>query len=208
MSVPASYNNGFTLPASGRLLLPFDVDAAIMSLPVYCGSPYQASVISYATRFLYEDYHFTVRACPSTLQQGGSNTILAMQSFEDNINVPAGSFLVAVAGKTNQTDAAFRTRWYDAGAQDYISDGFVHSNCCTGRFVPDAVPLDGSTLTGSKNLFILPSPLSITAPGQLNVQIVNLSANTAIIDMAFFFAVPNGNMGQTNAAVIGNAVRR
>lgn len=208
----ASYNKTFTLPHSGRLIFPFDIAAAVESLPVFCGNAQQASVIAYGSRFLYEDYHFTVRACPSTQQQGGSNTILAGQSFEDQISVPAGSFLIQVAGHTDQTDASFRTLWYDAGAQDYISQGFVHANLITGQFTPSTAPIngfqDGATLQGNQNLFILPSPLSITTPGQLNVQIVNLSANTAIIDMAFFFAVPNGRMGQTGSAAIPNRVQR
>lgn len=201
----------FTLPPSG-LRFPFDTAAAPESLAVFCGSPQQATVISYATRFLLENYHFAVRACPSTQQQGGSNTILANQSFEDQISIPAGSFLTMVAGHTDQTDAGFRTRWYDAGAQQYVSDGFIHQNMCSGQFTPfvgnGSGFVDGGSLNGSKNLFILPAPLSITSPGQLNVQIVNLSANTAVIDMAFFFACPNGHMQAVVAGKPTNLVNR
>ena len=65
-----------------------------------------------------------------------------------------------------------------------------------------------TAVSANENLFILPSPLAICAPGQLNVQIVNLSTSTANIDMAFYFAVPNGNLGETSAALVTNTVKR
>ena len=193
--------------------MPFDVGAAVTSLPVFCASPGQASVLEKVVNFLEDgNYQLSIRACPSTLQQGASNVFLPMQSFEDQISVPAGSFLTMIGGKiTGNTDGnLFRVQFYDAGAQAPISDNYVNSNCISGRF--DQLPQTGTgmltTVSASKNLFILPSPLSISSPGQLNVMITSLSAQTVTIDMAFFFAVPMAGYNTVNGAIIGNAVRK
>lgn len=200
----------FTLPPSGRLLLPFVKEAAIESLPVFCSNHLQATVASYLTRFLLEDYHLAIRASPSTQQTGPSNVILSNQTFEDQLSISAGSFLTMIAGHTDQTDAAFRVKWYDAGAGEYSMDDYCHSATITGQFTQ--LPRTGTgqltTVGQDKNLFILPSPLAITHPGQLNISIVNLSANTATIDMAFFFASPNGHMDIVTAAAVTNSVKR
>lgn len=215
-------NNGFSLPSSGRILMPFSIEAAIQSLPVFCASQGMAGVLDTALEYLIQGgYQWIVRTAPSTQQQGGSNVILANQGFEDQISVPTGSFLIMVGGigfiqsdpssaanPFNTVDSNFRTKWYDAGAQAAISDGFVHAICNTGKFIPRNNVKLATTINANENLFILPSPLSITSPGQLNVQIVNLKAQSMQIDMAFYFAAPmNGNM-KTKGAVIGNAVGR
>jgi hypothetical protein len=130
--------------------------------------------------------------------------------FEDQISVPHGSFLTMIGGITTQPTFGFRFQIYDASAQAAISDGFVNSQCCTGRF--KQLPQTGTgmltTVSSDKGLFILPAPLAISSPGQLNIQIVNLAPVTATIDMAFYFAVPVGSFSQTNGAVVGNAVNR
>lgn len=215
MSVPASYGNTFTLPKSGRILMPFDKSAFIESLPVYCGSYPQAIGLRALTRFLDENYYFANRACPSTQQPGGSNSIASQQSYDDQISIPAGSFLTMIAGHTDQTDAGFRVRLYDAGAQDEITQGYINDVCVSGQFVPNPASnggfVAGDTAAGNtlfSGLMILQSPLSIASPGQLNVQITNLSANTAIIDMAFFFACPANHMQETGAAAVSNRVTR
>lgn len=203
-------NGTFTLPDSGRLIMPFDIEAAISSLPVFCASPGQASVIDTVLEFLVQDgYQLIMRACPSTLQQGASNDVLGYQTYEDQISVPAGSFLTMLGAITNQTEG-FRFKLYDAGAQADLSDGFIHSNCMTGRFtqLPQTTIGMLTSLTSNKNLFILPSPLSITSPGQLNVQITNLSASTARIDMAFYFATFVGHYANVASARVANSVSR
>lgn len=211
----------FTLPtqdrSSGLLLLPFHISSAIESLPVFCSSGQQASVLSYLTRFLVDDYHLEIRVAPSTLQSGPSNVILANQQYEDQISIPTGSFLMMVGGRsTASTHGTFRVRWYNSGSQSECTDDFVNEQMISGRFsqLPQTGTgmLDGTTLVSSnsdKNLFILPSPLSITSPGQLNISIVNLSQSTQTIEMAFYFAVPNGTSNQAiQAAAISNATKR
>ena len=211
----------FHLPNSGTILMPFDATAFVTSFPVYCANEGQADNIRNLTQFLEDGdytYQFITRACPTTQQQGGSNIILANQGYEDQISVPTGSFLTMIGGISQISggeDAPpvagkFRVQFYDAGAQATISDSWVPSDAISGRFTQ--LPQTGSgmltTVSGNKNLFILPSPLSITSPGQLNVQIVNLEDVTAEIDMAFFFAAPIMGYNPVDPAWIGNAVGR
>lgn len=207
----------FYLPESGSILLPFDATAFVTSFPVYCANEGQADNIRNLTEFLEDGdftYQFISRACPTTQQQGGSNLILASQSYEDQISVPAGSFLTMIGGISQQVatgaSGKFRVQFYDAGAQATICNSWVPSDAISGRFTQ--LPQTGTgmltTVSANKNLFILPSPLSITSPGQLNVQITNLEAVTVTIDMAFFFATPIEGYGAIDPAWIGNAVGR
>jgi hypothetical protein len=206
-------NTNFQLPPSGKIIMDFPVEAAVRALPVFCASEAQASVLDKLMQFIEDgNYQLVIRACPTTLQQGASNVVLANQSFEDQISVPTGSFLIAIGGISTDLVNGFRCQFYDAGAQAAISDGYVNFNNITGYYAQ--LPQTGTGMLtstdGANNLFILPSPLSITSPGQLNVQITSLSPNTTIIDMAFFFAAPFGNdtMQEVNAAVVGNAVSK
>lgn len=208
-------NTRFQLPPTGQILLPFDATSAITSLPVYCANAGQEEILANLVAFLEDgdySYQFISRACPTTQQQGGSNTILGFQSFEDQISVPTGSFLTMIGGISSQgaTNGGFRVRFYDAGAQATISDGWVNANTIVGRF--KQLPQTGTGMVTSVNadegLFILPSPLAITSPGQLNVEITNLSPNMAIIDMAFYFATPVGYFNQVIPAWAGNAVNK
>ena len=209
----SSYNHTFTLPEAGMLLMPFDIESAVESLPVYCGSEQQASVIKYLTRFLEGGYHLEVRACPSTLQQGNSNVIAANQQYEDQISIEAGSFLTMIGGRSTagSINPGFRVNVYDAGAQVSLTNGFIHSGSISGRidYDPNNPIIDGATLTQNRAMFILPAPLAISSPGQLNIQIVNLATVTATIEMAFYFAVPNGTNDEPSyPANVVNAVSR
>lgn len=206
----AKPNSTFTLPDNLPIKMPFAIEAAIDSLPVFYSSSVIHSILDPLIELMNDgDYQMITRACPSTQQDGGSNTILGNQTYEDQISVPAGSFLIMVGGISNQVEG-FRVHWYDAGAQADLMNGYVHFNSLSGRFTQ--LPQTGTgmltTLTGDKNLFILPSPLTITSPGQLNVQITNLSANTAVIDMAYYFAAPVGGFAKVTGAWVGNAVNK
>lgn len=207
----------FYLPESGTILMPFDATAFITSFPVYCANEGQADNIRNLTEFLEDGdytYQFITRACPTTQQEGGSNVILASQGYEDQISVPTGSFLTMIGGisqlSTDGSLGRFRVQFYDAGAQATICDSYVPSDAISGRFTQ--LPQTGSgmltNVNANKNLFILPSPLTITSPGQLNVQITNLESVTVTIDMAFFFATPIMGYNPVDPAWVGNAVGR
>lgn len=213
----AKPNSSFTLPDRLPILMDFPLETAIVSLPVFYANSVVHSILEPLIELMNDgDYQLIVRACPSTQQDGGSNTILGNQTYEDQISVPTGSFLIMVGGIAKEiTDGepdnlGFRVKWYDSGAQADLMGGYVHSNLLSGRFTQ--LPQTGTgmltTVTGNKNLFILPSPLTITSPGQLNVQITNLSANTAVIDMAYYFAAPIGGFAQVKGAWVGNAVNK
>lgn len=203
----------FTLP-DGGMRLPFDIDAAISSFATYCANGMQASIGEYLTRFLAGGYHLSIRACPSTQQQTPTNVIAAQQQIEDQLSVPIGSFLIMVGGfntvAAGQTNLGFRCAWYDAGSQQTDTDNFINGNMISGFF--NQLPQTGqgmlTSVTNSESLFILPSPLVITNPGQLNVKIVNLSQVQTTVDMAFYFACPNGTGGELGMAAVPNSVTR
>lgn len=203
-------NSTFTLPDQLPILMDFPLETAIVSLPVFYANSVVHSILEPLIELMNDgDYQMIVRACPSTQQDGGSNSILGNQTYEDQISVPTGSFLIMVGGISDQTEG-FRVKWYDAGAQAPLMGGYVHSNLLSGNFLQNPQTGTGmlTTVTGNKNLFILPSPLTITSPGQLNVQITNLSGETALIDMAYYFAAPIGGFAKVTGAWVGNAVNK
>lgn len=200
-----TYSDSFTLPPSGKLLLPFAIEAFASSAAVYCVNEGQAQALEYMLNFLIEEgFHIAIRACPSTEQQQASNVIAASGSFEDQISVPAGSFLTAIGIFTKVSSGVengFRIFLRDAGAQEYLSDDFIHSKNLGGSYrgSSDVVATGADQVKG---LYILPSPISIASPGQLNVQIVNLNQVSATIEMAFYFAVPNSEYVPVIRAVV------
>jgi hypothetical protein len=208
---PLNQVTNFRLPPGGQLILPFEKGSAVTSLPVFCASHGQAAVLEMLTQFMEgEDFQFITRACPSTQQQSFSNTIPANQTYEDQISVPAGSFLIMIGGISTDPVSGFRVFLYDAGAQAPLCDAFVNGNCISGNFTQ--LPQTGTgmltTVSGNKNLFILPAPIAMASPGQLNVQIVNLSQASATIEMAFIFAAPIAPMGKVEPSWVGNSVGR
>lgn len=201
-----TFSDSFTLPPEGKLILPFAIEAFASSCAVYCVNEGQAQQLEYLLNFLIEEgYHIAIRACPSTQQQSASNLIAANQSYEDQISVPAGSFLTAIGIFTVTSDASpnsgFRIYLRDAGAQEYFSDDFVHSSLLGGNYTG---PLTGQATqaVNAKGLYILSSPISIASPGQINVQIVNLNQVAATIEMAFYFACPNSEFAPVIRAVV------
>lgn len=204
----------FTLPSGGEILLDFDVCAYLNSLAAYQHTETAMSRIDPLKEFQYDGgYAGTVRTCPSTQQQNASNAIPANSMFEDQLSVPEGSFLTMIGGISFLASGAFgkfRVRIYDVGAQSYLSDDFVQAANLSGYVQGNAVAtgfVDGATLgqTGSNGLFILPSPIAVSSPGQLTVQIVNLENSSVTIDMAFYFAVPLHGLAKVEAAWVSNA---
>lgn len=215
----------FDYPSSG-LGIPFSYDAALTSLPAYCASHRTGSLLDPLIEFLNDgSYLLAIRSIPSTQQQNASNLIQPNQTYEDNINVPEGSFLMMIGAvgldgtQTGvQTAGKFRVRLYDVGSQSYLSDDFVHMLNLGGNIVSS--PLTGQPFYGQQQnymqglgtnqqtthgMFILPSPIAISSPGQLTVQIVNLSDSANEVDMAFYFAIPIGKHTPVSpASVSGN----
>ena len=217
----------FSYPNEG-LKIYFATDGATTSLPVYGGKP--SKLLDPALEFMNDgSYILGIRSIPSTQQQNASNLIQPNQTYEDNINVPEGSFLTMIGAvgldgsQTGvQTSGLFRVRLFDVGSQSYLSDDFVHCLNLGGNIVSSPVangqPFDGqqqnfvrglgtNPLNGH-GLFILPSPIAISSPGQLTVQIVNLSNNANEVDMAFYFAIPVGQHTQVSPASISGNFNR
>jgi hypothetical protein len=225
-------NNGnFSYP-DGGLGIPFSYDAALRSLPAYCASHRTGSLLDPLAEFLNDGtYILGIRSIPSTQQQNASNLIQPNQTYEDNITVPEGSCLMMIGAvgldgtQTGvQTASKFRVRLFDVGSQSYLSDDFVHMLNIGGNI--SAQRLTGQPFYGQQQfasgyqgigadqlvthgLFILPSPIFVSSPGQLTVQIVNLSNSANTVDMAFYFALPIGNhQAISPASVSGNFNRK
>ena len=220
----------FDYPNSG-LGIPFSYDAALGSLPAYCASHRTASLLGPLYEFLNDgNYLLAIRSIPSTQQQNASNLIQPNQTYEDNINIPEGSFLMMIGAvgldgtQTGiQSSGQFRVRLFDVGSQSYLSDDFVHCLNIGGNIA--APKLTGQPFVGQQQfssgyvgigadqqithgMFILPSPIAVSSPGQLTVQIVNLSNNANEVDMAFYFAIPIGNHTPVSPASISQNFTR
>lgn len=222
----------FTYPDSG-LKIPFSYDAALRSLPAYCASHRTGSLLDPLAEFLNDgSYVLGIRSVPSTQQQNASNLIQPNQTYEDNINVPQGSFLMMIGAVgldgtqiAGQIAGNFRVRLFDVGSQSYLSDDFVHALSIGGSIISPkqtgqpfyGQQLNYATATGqglgtnqlaTHGMFILPSPVAISSPGQLNIQIVNLSNNVNQVDMAFYFAIPIGSHTPVSAASVSGNFNR
>ena len=202
----------FPLPRGGVPMM-FDTCAYLNSLSAYQHSETAMSRIDPLKEFQYDDnYVLLIRACPSTGLQNASNVIPANSMFEDQMSVPEGSFLTMVGGvsrKAAGTFGKFRIRLQDVGSQCYLSDDYVNGGNISGflQAVPATGFVDGATLgqTGNNGLFILPSPIAVSSPGQLSIQIVNMENESVTLDMAFYFAIPLHQHTEVKAAWVSNA---
>lgn len=112
-------------------------------------------------------------------------TLLALASYEDQIPVEAGSYIVGINGYSNQSEG-FEFQIYDEGARTNLFGKKLGKNGITTAEL--VVPAVGDFNLPCQNWLL--SPLVILNPGQLNLQITNLSVNTAYIQVLLSIAVP------------------
>lgn len=125
-------------------------------------------------------------------------TFTARQSKEFTMSVEPGAFLISLGGYSDQTEG-FSLSVMDKGSKTKIfSTGFAKSQLpIVGNGVVENVPIGP---------FYLTSPYPLTKPGQVQVQLTNLSSSTAIIQVLMNFAV-KFNPGKFKN-VVGNVNER
>lgn len=102
----------------------------------------------------------------------------ARRQIEERVSVPAGSYLVALAGSSGAS-AGFRFRIFDVGAQAALEE------------VPDE--LRSGALDASDEdpiMHVLPEPYVIIPPGQLQVVLTNMATSANAMQLLLHFAVP------------------
>lgn len=101
-------------------------------------------------------------------------------TFEDQISLPAGSFLVSISSSSSQT-AGFRFSIVDAGTRERIASDTVMSGVLSGS--PRKFAARGGP-------FFLPAPWTVSDAGLVLVQISNLAVAANVIDLHLQFAEP------------------
>lgn len=149
----------------------------------------------------------------------GSTAGLSFSAFatkEGSLQIPVGSFLLGITGigissvSDFTTIAPFRFAITDKGSGLGIAErSYVFNSLQAGNSAQPG-PLDadgyltkymgGSALCGA-NVFWLDAPFVITAPGQVQIAITNLSSLSIVAQMAFHFAMLINNVS-VNTPVI------
>lgn len=119
-----------------------------------------------------------------TWPPNGSDTINALENFEGQISIPHGSIILSMTGYSNQTDG-FKWELYDNGAKHTLFGRTFGRDVDAlgqggGVGIPDT-PVAPNMLT---------APMIVMPPGRLTLQLTNLSANNALIQIYFQVAVP------------------
>jgi hypothetical protein len=154
--------------------------APFLSLPAYLYGSY--SVLEPLRRWLWTGYIWQAIVVP----RASALPVAASGQVEDQVQLPAGSWLIGFAGYSPQ-DAGFRFNIYDAGAQDYaLSDRW--DNGLSGASDQD--------MTDGQILHVLPEPYCLVGNGRLQVRVANLATVAAALQLLLHFAVPLEKVGR------------
>lgn len=133
------------------------------------------------------NYYWKGYATPT----GGNVALGALASFEDHVSVEPGSYITMIQGYCSNA-AGFKFQIFDEGAKSYMYSRTwpIHYDV-TGSEVATA----GVVPFGP---YILQSPMVILDPGLLTVEITNLAAMAANIQLLLCLAVPvtRSSLGQ------------
>lgn len=110
--------------------------------------------------------------------------VAARVQIERRVQVPAGSYLLAFSGFSDQA-AGYKFRIYDIGAQQNAL-GDIPDDLRSGA-------QDGSDTDGV--LHVLTEPYVIVEPGLLQVTLTNLATAAADMALVLHFAVPLEGLG-------------
>lgn len=111
--------------------------------------------------------------------------LLARQQVEDRIQVPPGSWLIAVSAYSQQA-AGFRYSVFDEGRKRLALGDQWMQNVATAQDNTDTDPALPA---------ILPAPYYVVSPGWLQLRIVNSSAAANDAQVLLYFAVPTFRAG-------------
>jgi hypothetical protein len=132
----------------------------------------------------YEDRREVIPDSPN--QAVGANA-----TYEHRVTVPAGAFLWAVAGWSEQPEG-FRVQIVDAATgRGLLSQSAYFTSAAGGPGFPAGVTdCYGSPVAIAQPLYVLPKPRVIIEPGQLRVQVTNLSPLVNGLQLVLHFAAP------------------
>lgn len=125
---------------------------------------------------LSEEYYWLGKPTPTS----GLTTIEGRGTLEDHITVDPGSLVMAISGFSSQPQG-YQIQLYDEGARQFI----FGRTFCKSQLADGA--MNGDEPFGP---YYLLSPWFVLEPGQIKVQITNLSSNSAIIQSLLALVVP------------------
>ena len=112
----------------------------------------------------------------------------ARAQIEDQISVPAGSFLIMLTGFTDQTfPNDFMFTLADKGSGREYASQFTRYQAATGG---NSTQSTVTAVQGRTMPLIVPSPWIVTEPGLVAVRISNLATVSAVINLCLVFAIP------------------
>ena len=118
---------------------------------------------------------------------GTNINIPGYQGYEAGVSVPPGSYIISLTGSSSDP-AGFKFSLSDKGSKLQLTEKtFIQSNLILGNEFPVSGGLVEDNPFGP---YLLKSPLVVMEPGQLQVQITNMAADTAIIQILIGIAVP------------------
>ncbi len=111
-------------------------------------------------------------------------------TYEQRITVPAGAFLWAITGVSQQPEG-FRLQVVDTASGRGLLSQPAHFTSSAGvGFPAGIVDCYGAAVAIRQPLYVLPKPRVVIEPGMLRVQVTNLSALINTIQVVLHFAAP------------------
>lgn len=164
-------------------LFPYRDTAWLDSLPGYDSYPGVIGLLD-GLRKIQESgsYYFQAFGVPAA---NADATLAGFDAFEEDISVVPDSVLTMVSSYSTQPEG-FKVQVYDKGSKTTLfASTFGKDESVFGQV--RASPVYGTPWRGPH---IMQSPFVVIRPGQVNVQLRNLSENNNVVQVAFYFAVP------------------
>jgi hypothetical protein len=171
---------------------PFDETQFLSNLGAYDSNPGVMAMLELA-REIQTSGNYYWQGIPFPAAQ--NVTVGPFATVNGSIQVPEGSYITSLSHYTDQT-AGFKFKLYDKGSKASIFYGdYCFDRIVAGNMNPDALygaaPTDpgmnGDTPFGPGYLL---SPFIVNVPGVMGWEVVNLSSNTATIQMFMAVAIP------------------
>lgn len=167
--------------------LPYDVNTFIDQLPGYDINPMTVEMLDLSRVINLSGNYYWVGAAFPTIQQGDTFSVEAFATITGSISTPPGSYVMSFTNYSDQTEG-IKLKVYDKGTKASIFYGdWAKADIVSSNMEPGLV-------TGEPfgpNYLI--SPLIVTPPGVINWEIVNLSAEDAMVQVMMVLAVPVSN---------------
>ena len=113
--------------------------------------------------------------------------------YDQRITLPAGSWLYAISGSSQQAEG-FNVQITDFGSASTLFAAPINIQNLTGGNAPAGiVDASGAAVTAAWPLHLLNLPRPIPEPGIVNAQITNMSANTNRVQLVLWFLCPVPN---------------